>query len=71
MWTAPKRHRLMKLRLGDTLSAARGDLTITGKVNRVEADGFWIESADGMSYRFALPSVEPGQEAPPSKKAGE
>lgn len=71
MWTVPKRHRLMKLRVGDTLSAKRGDLTITGTVNRVDIDGFWIQSPDGMSYRFALPSVEPGQEGPPSNKADE
>jgi hypothetical protein len=59
----------MKLRVGDTLSAKRGDLTITGTVSRVEAEGFWIESPDGMSYRFTL-GPEPGQEDPPPKKAG-
>jgi len=54
VWTIPRRYRLMKLRVGDTLSAKRGDLTITGTVSRVEAEGFWIDSPDGMSYRFTL-----------------
>jgi hypothetical protein len=46
----------MRLRVGDTFSAKRGNLAITGTVTRVEADGFWIESPDGMSYRFGLAS---------------
>jgi hypothetical protein len=37
-------------------------------VTRVEADGFWIESPDGMSYRFALASIDPTQEGPVSEE---
>jgi len=69
VWTIPRRYRLMKLRIGDTLSAKRGELTIAAPVSRVDADAFWIESPDGMSYRFTL-SPEPGQEDAPPKKAG-
>lgn len=68
MWTVPSRHRLMRLRVGDTFSAKRGNLAITGIVTRVEADGFWIESPDGMSYRFALASIDPTQEGPVSEE---
>jgi hypothetical protein len=55
----------MKLRVGDALSARRGELTITGTVSRVEADGFWVESPDGMSYRFTL-DPEPERGEPPT-----
>jgi len=70
MWTVPSRHRLMRLRVGDTFSAKRGNLAITGIVTRVEADGFWIESPDGMSYRFALSSTEPAEERLADAKVG-
>ena len=56
VWTAPRRYRLMKLRLADNLVINRGSQTIAGTVTRLEPDGFWIEAADGMSYRFALPA---------------
>jgi hypothetical protein len=59
VWTAPRRHRLMKLRVGDVVTAKRGDQAVTGRVSRVEADGFWLESPDGMSYRSGLASREP------------
>ncbi len=51
----------MKLKPGDALTVARGDQPLTGRVSRVEPDGFWLASPDGMSYRFGLETPEPGE----------
>lgn len=59
MWTPPRRHRLMKLRIGDTVIVKREVQDFTGEVSRIEADGFWIASPDGLSYRFAVMPSEP------------
>jgi hypothetical protein len=71
VWTMPRRYRLMKLRVGDTLSAQRGDLAITGTVSRVEADGFWIQAPDGMAYRFSVASPGSDQGGPSPETAEE
>jgi len=69
VWTAPRRYRLMKLRIGDALTAERGELSVTGRVSRVEPDGFWLDSPDGMSYRFALASADRDQTEPSDPEA--
>jgi len=61
MWTPPRRHRLMKLRVGDRVIVKRDTQAFTGEVSRVEADGFWIASPDGLSYRFAVAPAEPAE----------
>ena len=67
MWTVPGRHRLMKLRLGDSVTIKRGVQNVEGTITRVEPDGFWIMAPDGMSYRFSLAgSVTPDE---PSKSS--
>jgi len=60
MWQAPeKRYRLVRLKLGDTVTVAR-DNPVSGTLVRFEADGFWLECPDGMAYRYVLGTAEPG-----------
>ena len=45
----------MKLRLAANVVVTHENQTIGGTVIHLEPDGFWIQSPDGMAYRFMLP----------------
>ena len=66
MWTVPGRHRLMTLRVGDSIAIKRGAQSVEGTITRVEPDGFWIMAPDGMSYRFSLAGSTTPEEPPNS-----
>jgi hypothetical protein len=62
MWIPPRRHRLLKLSVGDSVTAKHDPQTFAGEVTPVEPNGFRIPSPDGLSYRFAVtPSEPPGK----------
>jgi len=59
-----KRYRLVKLRPGDTVTVAGDARAVSGKLVRFETDGLWIETGDGMAYRYALGTADRGGRSP-------